>query len=161
MHIGHQAMIGGVVDATRNHIIFVGSCNEPISYRNLFKFADRVGFIKAIHTKARVAGLPDFRGDNDSWFKSLDCAISLTGADPKDVVFVGGCQADVAWFEESNRDAVIVNRYSGVTANISGSEIRDHLITKNYSELINVIDSRIIDDVIAKFENRWKEFKKQ
>lgn len=162
MHNGHEALIKGVRDASpRNHIVFIGSCNQPISYRNIFTFEDRLDFIRKVFgEQLTVAGLPDFKGDNRSWFLSLDQLVRLAGHDPSDVVFVGGCAEDVQWFEENNRSTVIVNRFDGITQNISGTEIRDCLITGNSHKLNKLINPEIVPLVLERFEKRWGEFKK-
>jgi len=162
MHLGHQAMIGGVYKtAPNNHMILIGSCNQPTSYRNLFDFKDRLEIIKTIYPDLTIAGLPDFKGDNDSWFANLDCMIATTGTHPKDVVFVGGCEEDITWFKVANRATFLVNRFSGVTLNVSGTEIRDHLITGHYDRLAGLLDNRIIPTVIDKFKTQWAKLRQQ
>lgn len=162
MHFGHQAIIGGVAKAApNNHIIFVGSSNAPVTFRNLFSFTDRVDFIKAVYPQIRISGLPDFPGNNDAWFRSLDLSIALTGALKEDVVFVGGCQEDVEWFREAGRNTIVVNRFTGMTVNVSGTEIRDALITEDHMRLCGRIDSRILDQIIAKFQTQWELLRKQ
>lgn len=162
MHLGHQAMIGGVFYAApSNHLVLIGSCNQPISYRNLFGFKDRLEFIKLVYPHLKVTGLPDFKDDNASWFENLDCMISLTGTDPKNVVFVGGCEEDITWFNLANRQTFIVNRFSGLTLDVSGTKIRDHLITGEHKKLEGLLDSRIIPIVISKFKTQWEKLRQQ
>lgn len=162
MHFGHQAMIGGVSKAAPdNHLILVGSCNQPISYRNLFDFKDRLEFIRNVFPNLTIAGLPDFRGDNDSWFDNLDCMIAMSGIHPKDAIFVGGCIEDIAWFRERGRATWVVNRFSGTTMNISGTEIRDHLITGKLDKLEKFLDPRIIPMVAARFKTQWEKLRAQ
>lgn len=162
MHLGHQRMIGAVATAApTNHMILIGSCNQPISYRNLFEFKDRLEFIRIVYPSLTIAGLPDFRGDNDSWFANLDCMIANTGTHPKDVVFVGGCEEDIAWFKHAKRQTHVVNRFSGVTPNISGTEIRDHLITGNTKKLDDLLDPRIVPAVMDRFRVQWEKFRQQ
>ena len=162
MHLGHQAMIGGMIHAAKvNHLLLIGSCNQPLSYRNLFGFADRLSFIKTVYPDANVVGLPDFKDDNASWFTQLDCLIRLAGAEPSDVVFIGGCEEDVEWFGQFDRKVAIVNRFEGITTNISGTEIRDHLIEKRYEKLDGLLDRRIVPQVIEKFAPQWEKLRKQ
>lgn len=160
MHFGHQAMISGVTQANENHLILVGSCNNPISHRNLFEFKDRIHFIKKTFPALKnIVGLPDFKGDNEAWFLNLENILTITGTHPSDAVFVGGCEEDVIWFRENNRQVHIINRFSGLTMNISGTEIRDHLITKNIEKLKLALDPHIIPDVLERFHIQWDKLK--
>lgn len=159
MHLGHQVIISGIQRSSDNHLILIGSCNQPISYRNLFDFKDRLDFIKIVFPHIKIAGLPDFRGDNDSWFRNLDSMLSITGQYPGDAVFVGGCEEDVALFRANNRSVHVVNRFSGLTKNISGTEIRDHLINSNVAKLDECLDYRIVPTVLERFKAQWEKFK--
>lgn len=161
MHVGHQAMIGGMVKAfPENHIVMIGSCNEPMSMRNLFSYGDRHDFIAEKFPSCRVVGIPDF-GDDSSWFKYLDDLIALAGGNPETTAFIGGCREDVEWYYRTNRQVHIVNRFSGTTTNVSGTEIRDHLISRNRERLIELIDPQIIDIVQERFDLRWDEFRRK
>lgn len=159
MHYGHQAIIQSMVQVAPNdHLVLLGSCNTPIAARHLFKFTDRLNFIKAIFPEAKIAGLPDFPYDNDSWFASLDHIIALTGKDPKKTTFIGGCDADVQWFKDNDRQWTVIDRKWGITHDISGTEIRTFLAQGNKEKLADFIDGRILDNVVETFKQRWKEY---
>ena len=162
IHNGHEAIMRGILEASPdNHIVFVGSCNQPISYRNIFTFEDRIDFIDQVTGGQLItAGLPDFKNDNKSWFLSLDKLIQLGGYLPKEIVFIGGCREDIEWFEENKRATLVVNRFEGFTQNISGTEIRDSLITGNTKRLNTLINPKIVDVVLERFNQRWSEFKR-
>lgn len=162
MHLGHQGMTGGMIGAyPDNHLLLIGSCNEEMSLRNLFTYTDRNDFIKAIFPNARIAPMPDFEKDDVSWFKALDDLIRLAGGDPKTTAFIGGCEEDVQWYYRMNRNVHIVNRFSGTTVNISGTEIRDHLIKGDKKRLAKLMDPNIIDLVMERFSLRWEEFRRR
>lgn len=162
MHLGHQAMIGGMMQAAlKDHLVLIGSCNQPLSYRNMFSFVEREQFIRLVYPDVRLAPLPDFKDDNASWFRSLDSIISLTDTDPSDIVFIGGCEEDVQWFIDNDRAVKIVNRFSGTTVNVSGTEIRDHLITDNADKLSMLLDERLVEPVRQKFAHQWAKLRKQ
>jgi Cytidylyltransferase-like len=160
MHLGHQAMIGGVLGAfPDNHIILVGSCNEPVSIRNLFNYKDRTDFIRTVFPNARVSPMPDFKDDDTSWFKALDDLILLSGGTPEKSAFIGGCEEDVEWYFRNQRNVHIVNRFGGTTMNVSGTEIRDHIMQKNSRGLSKMVDSRIVPLVLKRFKDRWAELR--
>lgn len=155
MHIGHQAMIGGMIGAApENHLLFVGSCNQPLSHRNMFGFVDRANFIRTVFPEVRLAALPDF-ADDTSWFEALDCSIRLTGKDPVGAVFIGGNEEEVQWYRQNNRRVIIVDRFSGVTTNISGKEIRRHLIAGDQEKLKTMLDPWILEPVMERFKEQY------
>ena len=159
MHYGHQGTIGGMLKAAPNdHLLLLGSCNTPLAPRHMFKFTDRLDLVKTVFPDIKVAGLPDFPEDNDAWFESLDHTIALTGKDPKNTTFIGGCDADVQWFKDNNRKWVLVDRKVGITPDISGTEIREFLAKGNKEELAKYVDERIINKATETFKRRWREY---
>lgn len=164
MHLGHQAILGGIIKASQRgangHIIILGSCNRPLNYRSMFDFNDRVRFIKTVYPEITLAPLPDFENNRD-WLNALDMLIDLTGHAPDSCTYVGGCEEDICWFIDDNRDTKIINRFGGQTLNVSGTEIRDHLITNNHEKLKEMLDPRIIPDVTARFAVQWDRLRKQ
>lgn len=160
MHVGHEAMIGGMIKAFPDrHIVLIGSCNERMSMRNLFNFNDRTSFIKAVFPQCKIAAMPDFPEDDVSWFTALDSMLALAGANPQQVAFLGGCEEDVEWYYRFGRNVHIVNRFQGLTTNVSGTEIRDHLIGDNTEKLTQLVNPLMLNLIRERFRERWKEFR--
>ncbi len=162
MHLGHQQMIEGVLNKFgNNHLILVGSCNHPISVRHLFNYRDRTEFIRAVFPNLRIAPLPDFERDNETWFHALDDLIQLSGIDPRDALYIGGSHEDVQFYFDNGRNVEIVNRYSGPTVKVSGSEVRDALIEKRVSDIRKALDKRVFKLVKDRFDTRWNEIRQR
>lgn len=160
VHLGHQVLMGGMIKAfPENHAILIGSCNEEMSLRNLFNFTDRHDFIRILFPESRIAAIPDFN-DDESWFNALDGIIRLAGVEPSRAAFIGGCEEDVAWYYRNSRNVHIVNRFSGTTINVSGTEIRDHLISRSHKKLLKLLSPKIVDLVCERFDLRWNEFRR-
>jgi nicotinic acid mononucleotide adenylyltransferase len=159
MHLGHQALIEVLVEAfPENHLILVGSCSHPVSIRHLFKFSDRARFISKVFPSARIAPLPDFDNDEE-WFHAMDKIMCAAGMDPSKTVFIGGCEEDVSFYHGRGFIVEIINRFGGVTKNVSGTEVRDTLIQGR--SLRSLLDPRIISDVKETFRLRWSEVKQK
>jgi hypothetical protein len=144
----------------KHAMVLVGSCNQPISYRNLFDYKSRVRFITEIFPALPLAPLPDF-SDNETWLGVIDQLIRLAKWGPENAVFVGGCKEDIEVLEDSGRETIIINRFGGMTCNVSGTEIRDHLITGNKEKLADFVDHRIIPDVMDTFKIQWDKLRRQ
>lgn len=158
MHYGHQAMIETLIAAFGDrHVVLIGSCNRPISIRHLFNYRDRAQFIRAAIPTARILPLPDFEGDNQTWFYVHDDIFKALGFDPKKIVYIGGCKEDTEFLSENGRAVHIVNRYSGPTLHVSASQVRDILIERRNDELKNVLDDRVAQLVLERFPARWNE----
>jgi hypothetical protein len=157
-HTGHQVMMEVLQRAFPgpNHLLCIGSCNKPLSIRHLFDYEDRRDFIRILHPKIRIVPLPDFVEDS-AWFAALDDLLRVGGMDPAEVTFIGGCQEDVQFFFTHGRRVHIVNRFDGMTTNVSGQEIRDGLI--HGRSLENLLDARIIPSVEARFKLRWNQLR--
>lgn len=159
MHLGHQAMIASLIDAYGDrHVVFIGSCNRPTSFRHLFTYEDRKDFIRAVFPNANIAPLPDF-GDDRQWFGAMDDMLRLSGIDPAEAAYLGGSREDVEFYYENGRQAHIVNRYGGTTPNVSASEIRDALVERREGVLETFLDPRVAPLVKERFELRWKELR--
>lgn len=158
MHLGHQAMIETLVEAFGDrHVVLVGSCNRPISIRHLFNYRDRAQFIREAVPNARILPLPDFEGDNQTWFQVHDDFFRALAFDPRKVVYIGGCKEDTEFLFENGRAVHIVNRYSGPTLRVSASQVRDILIERRHEELERVLDPRVAKLVLERFPTRWNE----
>lgn len=158
MHRGHQVLIQKLLETYgERHVLLVGSCNHPVSFRHLFTYRDRCEFIQQVFPNARLIGLPDFDEDED-WFRQLDDTLALAHVDVTQATFVGGCQEDMNFFIESGRRVHIFNRFSGETPKISATEVRDALIEHRAVE--NLLDPRIVDLVVQRFSIRWAVLRK-
>ena len=159
MHLGHEAVIRSMIEACGidNCLVFIGSSNTKMSYRHLFSYEDRRGFIKAVFPDLQIAPLPDHPTDEE-WLLVLDDIISLKNIDPKQVIFFGGCEEDVYFFVEAGRRHQLINRFDGSTPKISATEVRDALIEKRpFDKLLNPL---IVNAVKECFDLRWESFKK-
>ncbi|MFA6535890.1 MAG: hypothetical protein WC250_01305 [Candidatus Paceibacterota bacterium] len=158
MHLGHQAMVSSLLQTFGpNHLLLIGSCNKPISIRHLFNYADRCDIVRAVFPEVRIAPLPDFDGSDALWFRALDDILWLTGIDPTKVLYIGGSREDVEFYRLFGRKVEIVNRFGGLTVNVSGSEIRDALI--EHRPLEAMLDPRVIPIIQERFAIRWEEVK--
>jgi 8-oxo-dGTP pyrophosphatase MutT (NUDIX family)/nicotinic acid mononucleotide adenylyltransferase len=156
VHLGHHPIMDALIRAfPHNHTICIGSCNAKPSIPNLFRYSDRVEFIKTALPSARLLPLPDFGNDLD-WFTALDQLLAPT--DPQRVLFIGGSAEDVRFFYEHGRNVHIVNRYHGPTVHTSASEVRDCLIERRSLE--GLVHQKLISLVEERFALRWAEFKK-
>ncbi len=159
MHLGHQFQIDMLIKAFRErHLLALGSCNKSVSIRHLFNYKDRSDFVRLVHPGTRIAPLPDF-DNNELWFAALDDLIRASGGDPADVVFIGGSDEDVEFYGGTGRKVFILNRYAGITKNVSGAEVRDALMEKR--ELDGLLDPRIIPLVRERFALRWAEVRQK
>jgi nicotinic acid mononucleotide adenylyltransferase len=157
VHPGHQSLIQCLIEAfPQKHVVFVGSCNHPLSIRNLFNYLDRTSFLKVLFPSVKVAPLPDFE-DDATWFAALDDMLESFGTDPQKTVYIGGSAEDVEFYYRHDRPVHIINRFDGTTQNISASEIRDALIEKRSLE--GLLDDRIIPMVQRQFALRWSEMR--
>lgn len=160
IHLGHQPMIESIVEAyPRNHLVFIGSCSNSISFRHLFNYMDREDFIKTVCPETRIAPLPDF-DDDTTWFRALDSIIKLAGGNPHETVYLGGSKEDVEFYGLYNRNVHIVNRYSGPTEHIAASEVRDALIERRWDDVQKMLDPRIFNLVKERFALRREELRK-
>jgi hypothetical protein len=124
MHLGHQAIIESLIQTfgPTNHLVLLGSCNAPLSYRNLFPYSERIKFVRACFPNVRIAGLPDYDTDEE-WFAALSDIIGLDRFSLNNVIFVGGSKEDVRFYHDRELNVCIVNRFEGLTPKISASEV--------------------------------------
>lgn len=160
MHLGHQALIRAMIEAFgAHHVVLVGSCNRPISLRHLFNYRDRVDFIRAVFPHARVVPLPDFEGDNASWFQAHDDLFQAFGWPAGRVVYIGGSREDTQFISDNGRTVHVVNRFTGPTVHVSASQVRDTLIGQQFGDgvLHPMLDPRVANLVRERFPARWNE----
>jgi cytidyltransferase-like protein len=158
MHLGHQEQIKQLInDFGENHLICIGSCNHPISFRHLFSYQDRRRFITTVFPGAKVVPLADFEEDRE-WLRALDDLIGIVyGGDPETAIYIGGCQEDIEFFIQADRPCRIVNRFSE-TPNISATQVRDALIEGR--TIANLVDPQLVHLITERFGERWKELRK-
>ena len=158
VHLGHEATMKKMFSDNgfdRSLIIF-GSINVPISYRTLFGFEVRRGFVLKIfpEMRGRVVGLPDYPTDEE-WLENLDMLLADAGFDPKETIFYGGCEEDIRFFVDDGRECKILNRFDGTTPKVSATEVRDALV--NERPLAGLVNPIIEDDVRNEY---WKSMEK-
>lgn len=159
MQLGHQMLADIMRRAFPDrNLIALGSCNHAPSMRHVFHYGDRSDFVLAVYPDARIVPLPDFDGRNDLWFLAFDHLLRAAGFDPRETVFIGGSREDTEFYEGTGRRTLLVNRYAGITKNVSGSEVRDALIERR--SLVGMLDERIIPLVTERFVERWSELRR-
>ncbi|MCK5017914.1 MAG: adenylyltransferase/cytidyltransferase family protein [Candidatus Peribacteraceae bacterium] len=141
-HNGHTALINEMI---HNHghlgtLIVVGSANSPISENVPFTYKERTDMLRTIYPDIKIAGIPDFTGDDSLWLSFLDDVIKLTfrAMRRRRVYFYAGSIEDVEWYHKLGRDVVIVNRG---TEGVSGTLIRERISQGKSVETL--MDSRL------------------
>lgn len=160
VHLGHQAIINAIIESSPRHLILVGSCNNPVSYRHLFSFESRLNYLRTLCPQGSFAPLPDFP-DNESWFAAMDSLIELAGGNPKHALYIGGSKEDIEFYGLFERETFIINRYTGHTLPISASEVRDALIENRLEDLSKLVDGKICKTLIEDFKKSWAELRKK
>ena len=159
LHIGHEQVIRSMVDnfGIDNCLVVIGSSNHPISLLHFFSYDERRRFLSKIFPGLKLVGLPDYHNDA-VWLTALDDILAVSGIEPKDVLFYGGCKQDVDFFYRFNRNVEIMNRFYGTTPEVSATEVRDALISgRSIEDLVNPL---IHDDIKQCFSEKWENFKK-
>ena len=159
IHLGHEAVIKKMREdcGEKNCMVIIGSDNSPISLRHFFCYEERREFLRAIFQDIKVVGLADFQTDSE-WLVALDDLIRLTGADPDQVVFYGGCEEDVTYYASLGRKVSILNRFDGSTPKVSATEVRDALI--HGRSLKGLISKKLVEGIKKTFSNKWEIFKR-
>jgi cytidyltransferase-like protein len=159
VHLGHEVVIEQMIKGCgpKNCLLIIGSSNNPMSLRNLFSYEERRAFLKTVFPDLQIIGLPDY-SNNKEWLLALDDILALKGINPQEVIFFGGCEEDIHFFFESNRQCQLLNRFDGSTPKISATEVRDALIQgRPLGELLSL---SVIEDVKTTFEIKWERFRK-
>lgn len=159
VHLGHEAVIRAMIErfGIENCFVVVGSSNHPVSMRHFFSYQERKGFLLHIFPGLKVFGLPDY-GNDAEWIAALDDILAISGMDPQEVVFFGGCQEEVEFFYRFGRKVEIMNRFDGSTPKVSATEVRDALVQNRL--LDGLIGPQLIEVVTELFKKKWEEFKK-
>lgn len=160
IHLGHEVNISKMIErfGCENCFVGLGSCNSPMSWRNLFSYEERRDLILALFPGVRIFGVPDYPTDTE-WLTNLDDILRCTGRDPKDMVVFGGCKEEVEWFIDLGREAIISNRFDGTTTVVSATEIRDCLGEGRPIE--GMVNPLIAEKVRELFAKNWAEFKRK
>lgn len=161
VHLGHEKIIEDMLKECHEHsLIVVGSSNAPLTLRNFFSYRERKEFIGKVlgpKNNIKIVGLPDYSTD-DEWIGALDDIIRLCAVHPRDVVFYGGCEEEIQFLLDRQRNCKIVNRFDGTTPKISATEVRDALIHDR--PLGNLLNPVIAQDVKNLFAQKWDRFRK-
>lgn len=162
MHLGHQAIIEKMLAAAgyERTLLLLGSTNHPISFRYMFTYPERYELVRKRYPELRIAGAPDFPGDDDAWLFNIDTTLQLLGVSLREVTFFGGCREDVLWFEERNLATSITNRFSGEESPpISATEVRDALIERrSLKGLVDPLLIPAVEELFAQAMTRLKTF---
>lgn len=160
IHFGHEAIIRNMLEQcgdSKNCLVVIGSSNSPISLRHFFSYSERRDFILKIFPKITIVGLPDYSSDQE-WLMALDDIIGASHLKDSKITFFGGCEEDVRFFIEAQRNVFLLNRFDGSTPKISATEVRDALIHERPLEaLVNSQAQQIIRET---FVRKWERFKK-
>lgn len=154
IHIGHMRIINSLINlyGYDNSLVFIGSCNAPISFRVLFTYADRRRWIKRLYPQLKVMGMPDVPENDNVWMQLVDDAIDCAfpfGSQNR--VFFGGSQEDIEFFYESGKQIQIVDRDQ---VPVSATNIRQLLLLEN--DITKFVDPRIANEVQDIFRKRLK-----
>lgn len=136
LHLGHYSVIMRMLKKCDKAIIAIGSAQECGTERNPFSYALRANMIYTIlqqsygniEDKVLIVPIDDRKNpSNDaSWGTYLmNQVIKYTGIQP-DVIFEGEEQERNNWYDDLN---ITVNKVSRTTINISGTRVRNFLLT--------------------------------
>lgn len=153
IHLGHEAVIKEMLGqfGAENCLLILGSSTSSFSQRHFFSFGERKNFVKKIFPELEIFGLPDFPTD-EQWLFELDKLLLGKNFDPKDTVFFGGCEQDLVWFLETERQCQILNRFDGTTPIVSATQIR-HLLASN-EPVDHFLNPLIVNEVKNLFDKK-------
>ena len=154
IHIGHMRIINSLINlyGPDNSLVFIGSCNAPISWRVLFTYADRRRWIKRLYPNLKVMGIPDVPGNDSVWLQLIDDAIDCAFPyDSQNRIFFGGSQEDIEFFYESGRQIRIIDRDA---VPVSATNVRQLLLMEE--DITKFVDPRIANEVQDVFRKRLK-----
>lgn len=159
IHLGHEVIAREMIGqfGVENSLMLIGSSNAIFSLRNFFSYEERRGFAKRIFPDIKMVGLPDYSTDRE-WLTALDDLLFAVGFNPEEVIFFGGCEEDLRFFLDADRDCYVINRFDGSTPKISATEIRDCLIHSRPVE--DMLNPLIAEEVREIFLKKWEKFKK-
>lgn len=162
VHRGHEAMISAMAEeyGLHNAVVFIGSMNSPLSFRNIFSFQERETFLRMVLPPViRIIGVPDF-WNNEAWIHAVDTQLRFGGINPEKVTFFGGCEEDLDVLLSAGKRIKVISRFTGEqTPKICATELRDALLhDRGIKHLIN---PRIEDGVREAFQHNWERLRRQ
>jgi cytidyltransferase-like protein len=135
-HNGHEAMIRKSIELCEKTLVFVGSSQESMTWKNPFSYEFRKEIIsdvfweEILDDKLIIRPLKDIGvGNTSSWGAYvLSCADSECGMFP-DLLVTGKEERRVSWFDAEKVE--ISELYVPKTIDISASEMRENMIQDN------------------------------
>jgi len=131
LHNGHiEVMKSGMIHATKNFIVLVGSVNGPRTFKNPFTFEQRKEVIESVlknklgdfanELNVQVVAVPDSKYNNEEWMENVQKIIASVNGKEGSVAIVGYKKDDSSaylnWFPqwgevkvEYNEDAAVVD----------------------------------------------------
>jgi len=159
VHLGHEAVIASMIEecGVNNCLVVIGSSNASMSLRNLFSYEERREFLKIIFPELQIVGLPDYSTDKE-WLTALDDILGLRKIKAEEIIFFGGCEEDIHFFFEFQRECKLINRFDGSTPKISATEVRDALIQERHAA--HLLNPAVLEEVKKVFTIKWDRFRK-
>lgn len=167
LHNGHQYIIEHMLQKYESqHLICLGSVNEPVSDRNIFNYKFRHNCIKQLYPDAKVIGIPDFPNNNKLWFFNLynlinlifKCNVTVPMTHERkgvkgdtDLVFHGGSESDIWYAVNENHFYEVFNRDNKFVDShyISSSLIKEKL--KNKESISDMVHPSIEDSIVTEY----------
>lgn len=159
MHSGHGQVISTMQNMCEDSLVIVGSANAPWSLPVFFNYAERATFIQMVFPGCKIAPLPDFPGDNDTWLRAIKDILNTAGFPLHDTVFFGGADEDVIELTDGGTKIHFVNRFDGTTPIISATQVRDALIHNR--PLDGLIDPIIQALLLQIWSVKWPLFQRK
>lgn len=162
LHKGHERIINTMINtySAGNVLIVIGSTNCTLNSRNFFTLEERKSFFKILYPNIRIVGLQDFH-NIPKWLHSLDKLLVHNNINPHETKFFGGSYKDVAFFVESGRSVGIADRYEDSWSKVSGTHVRQCLLSGRFKDLDLLLNSRIKDQVMRIFKNRYNQLQRE
>ena len=153
LHIGHMEVINMMISqfAISNCLVFIGSCNSPISWRVLFTYADRRRWLRKLYPSLKVIGMPDVPGNDSIWLQMIDDYIECVFGPHQDITFFGGSTEDILFFHNNHRKVKIHDREINP---VSATSVRQLLLLDD--PIVKFVDPRISNEVRDVFRKRIK-----
>lgn len=161
IHVGHQASIGAML-AEHDHdksMVIVGSIAQKPSYRVLFDFKTRAGWLRRIYgPHMQIVGAPDFPHDDAQWALFVRHLVSAwTNGESENgakVTLYAGSTDDVcdALLKSPNYELKIIDRGS---INVSATMVRDKIIAGE--SIDGLVPSMLKSEIYELGRSRFKK----